>query len=484
MKLYIFTITKNWSRYCRLAQLSFLVFILFLYGCNKFVEIDPPKTSLTGSAVFANNKSANAAVANIYILMSRSALASGTGSISVRMGLYSDELNYYQGSSSDVTFSQFFNNKLVADQQYYFWIEIFKIIYEANNVIQALEKSQSITAALKNQLIGEAKFLRGFIYFYAVNLYGDLPLVLTTDYKINNVISRSPASVVLKQIINDLKDAKSLLGNDYLNGSEVTTERTRANSSCASALLARVYLYNKDWKDAENESSLVIANSLYSLQGLSDIFKKNSNESILQLESVTTLVNTFDAYYFVLTSKPSLRTCPVALSSSLMDAFEANDLRREKWVGTFTDTTVKPNVNYYFPFKYKVYKPFSPVTEFLTVFRLSEQYLIRAEARVQQDNINGSTNDLNTVRNRSGLSNTAADEKSSILEAIIHERKVELFTEWGHRWFDLKRNENFESIMSTIASQKNTTWASEFQVLPIPNAEILKNSNLTQNKGY
>jgi starch-binding outer membrane protein, SusD/RagB family len=468
------------------SYLFLLSLSLTTTGCKKFVELKPPVTSLVGASVFANNSSANAAVANIYIDMisNSTGMSSGTSSISLHLGLYADEFAYFPGVTVNGELAQFYSNKL-SGELYYYWIEIFKLIYEANNVIEKLEKSTGVSADVKKQLTGEAKFLRALVYFYAVNLYGELPLVTTTDYQVNNTITRSSTSAIFDQIIKDLKDAETVLSKTYASTTLPTnTERTRANANCASALLARVYLYMKDWQNAELKSSLIIDNPLYSLDTLPDVFTKNSKESILQLEPVFTIFNTFDAYYFVLTTPPGSSPCPVALNQTLVNAFEPGDLRRNEWIGMYTDASVTPNVDYYYPHKYEVSEPFSPLTEYLMVLRLGEQYLIRAEARAQQNNLTGSAEDLNMIRKRSGLSDADASDQSGLLDEIFHERQVELFTEWGHRWFDLKRRDNFNTLMTGITTQKGTTWNPDFQLLPVPYAEIQRNNKLTQNKSY
>ncbi len=159
---------------------------------------------------------------------------------------------------------------------------------------------------MKRQLTGEAKFMRAFLHFYAVNLYGDIPLITVTNYLANNQIARTPKKDVFKQIIKDLQDAKDLLGDDYSNGyGQVTGSRTRPNRVAAGALLARAYLFTGDWVNAEVEASLVISNTKYKLgTDLKQVFNSTSAEAIWQLAPVDPSWNTQDARFFVLTSVP------------------------------------------------------------------------------------------------------------------------------------------------------------------------------------
>jgi hypothetical protein len=476
---------KNRILYTRLFYIPIVVGSL-LYGCRKFIEVAPPTTQLTGSNVYDNNASASAVVTSIYDNMSLGGLATGQTSINLEVGLLSDELtNYYTGST---VLPQFYSNALTSTPNNYFWPEIYEELYIANSVLANLPAAVNVTAAEKKQLTGEAEFMRAFLNFYAVNLYGAVPLVITTNYKENNTIKRSPVTDVYQQIITDLKDAESLLSSGYLTPTgSATSERVRPNKAAAQALLARVYLYTKDWSDAENQADSVLANTAeYSLVRNPDsVFLKNSSETIWQLQPVTPGYNTFEGYYFVLTTTaPGVNSVnPVAMSNYLVNAFDSGDLRRADWVGAATIG----GQTYYYPYKYKVntYKVGNPVTEYSMVLRLAEVYLIRAEARAQQNNVSGAQADLNAIRGRAGLGNTTAANSADLLTAVLHERQVELFTEWGHRWFDLIRTGQVSAVMSVVTPAKQGgAWNSNMELLPIPQSEILINPNLTQNPGY
>ena len=117
---------------------------------------------------------------------------------------------------------------------------------------------QRLPLLLANQLTGEAKFMRAFCYFYLVNAFGDVPLITSTNYLVNETMPRAPAMEVYRQIIADLKGAKDLLANDY---SYSNGEKVRPNKWVAIALLARAYLYTGDWVNAEAEATSVISNT-------------------------------------------------------------------------------------------------------------------------------------------------------------------------------------------------------------------------------
>lgn len=115
------------------------------------------------------------------------------------------------------------------------------------------------------------------------------------------------------------------------------------------------------------------------------------------------------------------------------------------------------------------------------VLRLSEQFLVRSEARAMQGDLIGAKEDLNKIRKRAGLPDTQAETQSEILDAVLEERRHELFTEYGHRFFDLKRNGKLNTSLGNIKAG----WNATDQFFPIPEAEINANPNLKpQNAGY
>ncbi len=165
-----------------------------------------------------------------------------------------------------------------------------------------------------------------------------------------------------------------------------------------------------------------------------------------------------------------------------MNSFEPGDQRRSNWV----DSVIVGSTTYYYPYKYKIGLVNTPTAEYSTILRLGEQYLIRAEAKAQQGNIQGASADLDAIRTRAGLADTAANTQADLLTAIQHERQVELFTEWGHRWLDLKRTGAVDAVMGTggACAAKGGTWNTNWQLYPIPLSELQANPNIKQNQGY
>ncbi|TKC08979.1 RagB/SusD family nutrient uptake outer membrane protein [Pedobacter frigoris] len=460
-----------------------IVAITFLTSCRKFVEIGPPKTGLTKETVFNGDVTATAAIIDIYGEMTNGTASyiSGVigGSLSYRGALAADEMELYATAFSHVEFATNNIEPISSTLNAAFWAAPYRHIYKANIILDALPSSSNITSTLKSRLEGEAKFIRAFAYFYLINLFGDVPLVLTPDYRINAVIPRTAKVEVYQQIIKDLKDAQNLLSANYLtaNGT-VTLERIRVNKFAATAMLARVYLYNSDWQNAEIEASKVISyTTLYGPEPINNMFLKNSKEAIWQL--INDLYgNTPDASTFNFTGKPSNG----ALRPEFVLLFDNNDLRKANWI----ISRISGGITYYQPNKYKT-AAVSPVTEYSMVLRLGEQYLIRAEARAHQagkvTGANSAESDINFIRNRAGIGNTTATNETTMLAAIEQERRFELFTELGHRWLDLKRTNRADVILSPL---KGSNWQTTDQLWPIPQIQINNDPGMAnqQNPGY
>ncbi len=448
-----------------------------LDACESFVEIAPPKTESVSSLVYSDDVTATAAVRGIYHEMVRSGFASGLGSsVTFLSGASADELISYSS-----TIDEFYNNNVLPNSTINssIWSGAYKTIYYCNSAIEGLQQSATVTTNTKNQLLGEAKFLRAFCHFYLMNLYGEIPITTSTDYVINSKSKRVGKDQVIAQIKQDLTEAQSLLANDFLftNG-----ERGRATSWAASALFARVHLYNSDWINAESVSTAVINQaSLFKIgTDLNGVFLKNSTEAIWQLMPVVTGQNTNEGALFVPFSATSLPTT-ASLTISLINSFEVGDKRKINWTG---NQTVAATV-IYFPLKYKINKTNLPVTEYSMVLRLAEQYLIRSESRARQGKLVESMNDLDIIRSRAGLASIQTKipipTTDNLLLAIEQERRVELFSEWGHRWLDLKRLDRVNIVLQPIKSG----WTATDVLYPIPQTELAANSNLNpQNPGY
>lgn len=466
---------KDYSNRKNTRPLYLIVFTIIISSfnaCEEFIDVGSPKTEIVTATVYTSDASATSAISGIYSLMmtNQSFTRAGMEEFS---GLLSDELTNYIANADQI---QFYTNDLTSKNAYVlatFWREAYKYINNANAVLEGLEVSSGITAATKNQLQGEAYFIRSFCHFYLVNLFGDIPYITSTDYRVNMKAGRLPVVEVYELIESDLLNARELMASGFAFSGN---ERVRPNRDAATALLARMYLYRKIWDKAEQFSTELISNSTgYQLETVSKVFLKESPETIWQLKPVAPDANTQQAQVFILNGPPNTASRRVTMSDAFANSFEVDDRRATDWIGQYTQETT----TWYFPYKYK--KLSDPVqSEYSIVLRLAEQYLIRAEARTNQEKYTAAQEDLNVIRERASLLPTSASDKSTLLAAIEQERKAELFAEWGHRWFDLIRTNRLPAVLGPI----KLGWQATDALLPIPDSERLLNPNLSQNTGY
>ena len=454
-----------------MRQIILYIAIILATGCTKLIEVKAPVDQLVSSTIYQDSSTAQAAVYGLYSEMYNAINSNAAGSvfgyrITTLPARSADELISVQN-----TFDNFYTNSLVPTDfdVSEMWSMPYNFIYIANSVIEGVEGSP-LSATLKQQLMAEAKFARAFCHFYLVNYFGKIPLITTTKVSESNTAPAAEIKDVYAQIVKDLTDARDGLAADYhWSGGD----RTRVNNAAASAMLARVYLYLGEWSQAETEATKVISNtSLYTLlTDPGEVFLANSQEAIWQFYSNANGF-TYEARQLVPTG---VGVPTYALNEHLYHAFEPDDLRKINWI----DSVNVLGTYYTYPKKYR--SIVNTNAEYETVLRLGEQYLIRAEARARQEKVGEAQDDLDAIRNRANLPPTVANDKSSLLLAIEHERQVELFCEWGHRWLDLKRTGRATAVLAPV---KGAGWQSTDVLYPIPQAAINTNTNLDQNEGY
>jgi len=472
-------------------KLLLFISAFLLVSCNNLLEIPEPKNSLTTEKVFNNETQAKGAMAGVLTQMiNTSAYASFSAGLTSQLGRASaDELDRVLNPGDNI-----YRNALTAQdgQTGGIWNSAYQSIYGANGVIEGIADSKSplLGERLRKELTAEAKFIRAFCYFYLVNTYGDVPMVLTINLAKNTNIERTATTKVYQQIISDLKEAINVLPADY---SVSNGERIRANKWAAKALLARVYLYTGDNSNAIAEATDVIGqNSLYQLElaDLNKVFLKNSSETIWQLQQSTQIDFSGNAVPEAIYLMPNPLHTGVSsdLSSNLLRAFDEGDLRKAAWIDSTDFVSGSNIVHARFMAKYKTGMHNKIVngeaSEYYMVLRFAEMYLIRGEASVLGGSINTGIEDINVLRRRAGVTPLPTSlGKEAALAAIAKERQAELFGEWGHRWFDLKRTGKAEAVLSAIPAKQ--PWRGNYQLLyPIPKLELERNHFLVQNPNY
>jgi hypothetical protein len=479
----------------------YILLTVLAISCNKLVEVGEPIDAITAKKMFRNEAQAESALAGVYYELINGYgtrpepfLSSFAAGLSVYAGgLSADEFNV---NSINKTAYALATSKLTLTNNDYptrIWNSAYHTIYNAVSVIEGITTTEnsSMRDSVKVQYIAEAKFLRAFCYFYLVNYFGDLPLVLTTDFNKTRTMSRSSVQVVYAQILSDLQDAERDLPAHYEAGKK---ERVRANKWTAKAMLAKVHLYMKNYPLAAAKASELIAESgTFQMEPLTNVFLAQSKEAIFQLKQTNQTSDirnaTAQGYFFIPIDRYK-DGAAIWLTDQLINAFEAGDQRWEIWADSTMQSNNGPNLKVWYPAKYKTgrYNAVlnAPSPEYTMVLRLAEMYLIRAEARANGAD-GGHTKaieDLNAVRLRTGLGALSMSlDAEAVKEAVAHERQIELFAECGNRWFDLKRTGKASALLSNMPAKQ--PWEGDYQLLyPIPVPDIEANRNIQQNTGY
>lgn len=471
-----------------------LLSLVAVTGCKKYLDSPLPVNEIAAEDVYTTDNSSAAGLNSIYDAIYNLGFFAGTGSVGFLTGAYGDELHNLSSSPGNIAVYEDAVSSTVGGVTA-LWSEMYAQMYSVNLALQYLPSAQTSAVPHKSQWLGEAYFTRGLLYFYLTNLYGSAPLVLTTDYGANNTLARSPQTAVYAQIISDLKQAQSLLTDSYYDASGSTTaDRGRPNRMAATALLARAYLYTGDWVNAEAQADSVIGDAAdYQLVNPLNTFLIGSPEIIYGIEPdknyyIPYVEPDVLAYYAPNGSYPSNVGVSVYLSDSLLAAFEPGDLRYTDWVGadTVAASGSTPAATYHYAYKFKANGSYTQAQEVIPICRLSEQLLIRAEARAEQNELAGAASDLNVIRTRATLPATTAATQNDLLSAIARERRIELFCEMGNRFFDLRRTGTLNALMTNVAAQKGGTWNSDGhqQWWPIPLTDVENDTHLIQTPGY
>lgn len=445
--------------------IGLLLLSVSLTGCEDLIEIDLPNNQMNTEDVFSDIHTINAARSNLYTNFRDVPLFSG--GYSGDSGRFTDELeSFYQEDffyTNSITASDSSINQL--------WSTSYSNLYHINTFLEGIEKTAVLSEKDKVLFVGEAHLLRGMYYHYLTQYFGDIPYVISTDYKTNSKLAKTPYMEVLSLVEQDLKIALDLLDVDYTH-----PDRIYPNKAVTELLLAKNYLLQKRYDLAEVYAQKLLDNPLYTLEtDLNKVFKKTATSTLWQkgpYDVNSEYSNTIETALYIFTSLPPTR---VALSTTQMQAFEPNDLRLQLWTKTLTDG-VK---SYSHAYKYQGLVD-API-EYSIMYRLEEAYFIKAEALVYQEKVGDAVGVLNEIRTRRGLTALPTTlNKEDFITELLAEYQREFFTEGGHRFLDLKRNNRLQTLESV-----KPNWKSKHALLPIPESEILMNDNLKpQNDGY
>jgi len=432
-------------------------------SCKKFIEVNP-KDTVSDEKTITDGNSAQTAVRGIYNQLESNGYYGYTFQT---LGFFSGDNIQYSGSQT--VNQQLSNHAVISDLAALqtSWSAIYNVINRANNVlakVPALGTTSTFSEALKNQLTGEAYFLRALAYFDLARTWGGVQLILTPTASATDQtkVSRSSLADTYAQVLKDLTDAENLLPN--------TTNRIRATKKTAYALHARLALYQADWANAELYASRIIGDTNYALIAPYSAFfaanASNTSESIFELYYNNNVTNT-QAYNWQPSTNGGVGWITPTNSVAALLLNPQTGGNRSSLIQTLVVSGV---TRYYGNLYYR-----TAGTDPAFLIRLAELYLIRAEARAQNNDLVGAAADLNAVRARAGLAATTAATKADLLLAIENENRLEFAFE-DHRWYDLVRTGRAATVLAITDPNK--------LLLPVPYAELLIDANLQQNPGY
>ncbi len=439
--------------------------IFFLISCQKLLN-PKPNDAITSDDAIQDGQGVEKAIIGSYHALQYSTYY---GRNYLVMGDIATTNLVWTGTSPD--YNQINNNAILADNLIVngMWGTLYDAINRVNNVIVKLPGIGDMSETDKENAYGECYFLRGLHHFNLVRLWGAVPVKLnpTTGNLSDLQVARDPVEAVYNQVITDLTMAEKSL--------PVANATGRATQAAAKALLAKVYLtrYNMLKNNADLDSALLRANQLISdptftlLTDFNTLFTPNANrESIFEITFNAQDNNTLAVYYFTKLLSGRYEFAP---TDTLINSFEAGDLRKN--VSIRFDSAGSP-------YGYK-YRDMTTGTDRVYVFRLAEIFLIRAEINIyKQGSASDIQADINKIRNRAGLANTAAGNYPSLMLALENERRHEFIFE-GQRWFDLIRTDRAIVVLPNVKSRDQ-------YLFPIPLAELEANTNpgMYQNPGY
>lgn len=434
-------------------------------SCESMVKVESPAQSIDSGALFETRAGFEAAIRGIYAQFLSSNLGLVNGGLSVYMSMYADEL---VPRSNSANYQAFYRNSILSSNSvvYSLWNQSYVAIYRANLILEHLDSADFLPQDVAKEFRGQALFIRAMHHFYLFQLFGDIPLILDTNYDSNSRKGRTSDTEVIRQIKTDLEDAASMVSKAS------RADKAFPDFYTIQALKARVYLYTEDYREASDACDLILDNKDFSLEQLDKVFKTGSREVLWQLTNEYR--NVAVARSFIPSSTTS---APLFyLSQDLLNVFDADDGRKSIWINSNTVSTV----SYSYPYKYQNRNNTTPVTEFYVLFRLAEIYLIRAEANWRREKLEEAISDLNMIRQRAGLSVVSNIGMGEFEKLLIDERRKEFFCEIGHRWFDLKR----WGLLNEVIAPVKENYSVHLSLLPIPYSQIRRNPFLTQNPGY
>lgn len=453
------------------TSILFYLPLVLLGSCKKYLTVEPVNAVSDETTIF-DKTSSETALRAVYRQMGNIGYY---GENYVTFGYFpsGDIKNLTTGGSANFVNVNFRSDDVLFNTT---WVAIYSAINRANHVITKVPSvnDPALTTALKNQYVGEAKFLRALAYFDLARAWGGVQIVLepTTSLQNRPAVKRSTLAETYAQVLKDLEEAEPVLP-DAVN-------RIRATRRTVWALRARLHLYKKEWAQAEEYATRLIDKTAdYKLlKPYSTWFANNviaTQESIFELQFSLQNPNATRLQMAHSSNGGQYRYAPNDRFVQLLNN-PAVGGGRSALIGSITQSGI---TNWYGNLYYR-----KDASDPAYIFRIAEMYLIRAEARAQLNNLsvtNGALFDLNQVRDRAGLTPAVATTQTDVLRAIEEERRYEFAFE-AHRWYDLARTGRAKAVLEAL--DPNVKVDDHEYLFPIPVTQIQLDPNLEQNPGY
>ncbi len=515
--------------------LSFLLVLISL-GCSEFLE-EEPRDIVAPENFFASESDARSAVTGIYAILKNNSIYGQVG-LDVFYDNGADIIEPNRNISFVEPIGDYILDEALADVSVQkmsvsdTWKDFYKIILNANIILDRVEGNPDIPSAAQTDIIADVLFLRSLVYWHITNLWGDAPYYrepLTIDEI--RVLGRTDRNIIIGDILMDLQTAQdNLPGNDEI----VSAEFGRASKWAAAMVMAKIYMYEKDWQNGLAKCLEIINGSSHSLAPTyAEVFdpaNEYNDEIIWSLDFAKDIRGQFEEGVPRISGNgnwrpsmfnPRLRDEPAdadqrsALGDALAargeqfngtglqiatkgfaESFPMNDLRRplnimDNYLGFDLVFTYMPK---FMNLDFNTSPRFNHEDNRM-VFRLADVYLMAAEC---ENELNGPANAyqyIHAVRERafatqaewelSGLS------QQEFREAIYDERKWELAGEAWRR-YDLIRWGILFDVVSDDNDYRTYTPATNIKpyhvLLPIPLTELQTNPALLEsdptNNGY
>lgn len=440
---------------------------LLLSSCkDNFLEI-PSETSLSTNTFFKTEVDFKQGINAAYAPLRNLYNAPGAGAW-VMGEMHSDNTRYlfnpaYRATQAAESISDFTFDaaNTISTAKY---VNNYQVIARANQVLFPID-AVNFAADSKNNIKGQAYFLRALAYFDLVQYFGKVPLHLTpVTNRTEAALPLSEVTEIYAQIIKDATEAAKLLP------AKSKQEAGRATSGAAKTLLGNVYAVQKNWAAAESILKEVIDSGEYSL--LSDygsvfsVSNKNNLESVFEVQYKEGTEGFASSFIYEMLPMPMAASQVASITGAagtqaltveayniptpdLVAAYEAGDKRKAISIGT---ATIESGT---YPYAKKLLQPHAQAnitgTNWL-VYRFAEVILLYAEALNENGKTTDAANNLNKIRTRAGLAATKASTQADLRTSLLAERRVELAFE-NKRWLDLVRTGNAQTVMAAYGAK-------------------------------